>query len=396
MKTLSLNCMLAASLVLSSVQVHAQIAPARTLEQLKLETQERANRGAYPLAELDPEGAREALSHLNSLDHDDWAKAWTPVGDQHMQAGKALEGKDKAKAAREYEKALQYYLFARFPVEDTPMSEKAYALARQAFKQYARLVDPPFESLSFQFQGQTITGYLRKPKGVAKPPIVITVGGLDSRKESNAIREGEYLKHGVAFLSMDMPGTGESKIKIEPGAEKVFSVAIDELKKRTDVDASRIVVFGGSWGGHWSARVGFTEKDRLKGVVVQAGPVHEYFQPEWQKKALGNTEYLFGLFQARAAIYGVKTLDDFLAYGPKMSIKDEHWLEQASAPMLLINGAKDSQVPIEDLYLLMRTGSPKEVWFNPEGGHMGRSKTLKDEEIMKTVVVPWVVRKLKP
>jgi fermentation-respiration switch protein FrsA (DUF1100 family) len=102
------------------------------------------------------------------------------------------------------------------------------------------------------------------------------------------------------------------------------------------------------------------------------------------------------LFQARAAIYGVKTLDDFLAYGPKMSIKDEHWLDKPSAPMLLVNGAKDSQVPIEDLFLLLKTGSPKEVWFNPEGGHMGRSKTLKDEAILQTIVVPWVVRKLNP
>ena len=396
MKKLSLTWVLSVGLFMGCIQSHAQIAPARTLEQLKMETQDRANRGAYPLAELDPEGAREALAHLNSLDHEDWARAWIPVGDQHIQAGKALEGVDKEKAAHEYEKALQYYLFARFPVEDTPLTEKAYSLARDAFKQYARLVDPPFEVMSFQFQGKTITGYLRKPKGVAKPPIVITVGGLDSRKESNALREGVYLKHGVAYLSMDMPGTGENKIKIEPGAEKVFSVAIDELQKRTDVDANRIVVFGGSWGGHWSARVGFTEKNRLKGVVVQAGPVHEYFQPEWQKKALGNTEYLFGLFQARAAIYGVKTLDDFLAYGPKMSIKDEHWLDKPSAPMLLVNGAKDSQVPIEDLFLLLKTGSPKEVWFNPEGGHMGRSKTLKDEAILQTIVVPWVVRKLNP
>jgi pimeloyl-ACP methyl ester carboxylesterase len=395
MKTFSLGCVLGVSLWLACIHSNAQIAPARTLEQLKAETQDRANRNAYPLAELDAEGAREALSHLNSLDHDDWAKAWTPIGDQHMRAGKALESKNKEQAAHEYEKALQYYLFARFPVEDTPETEKAYALAREAFKQFARLVDPPFEVMSFQFEGQTVTGYLRKPKGVAKPPVVITVGGLDSRKESNAIREGEYLKHGVAFLSMDMPGTGENKIKIQPGAERVFSVAIDEIKKRADLDGSRIVVFGGSWGGHWSARVGFTEKDRLKGVVVQAGPVHEYFQPEWQRKALGNTEYLFGLFQARAAIYGVKTLDDFLAYGPKMSIKDEHWLDKPSAPMLLVNGAKDTQVPIEDLFLLLRSGSPKEVWFNPDGGHMGRSKTLKDEEIFKTVTLPWIVKKLK-
>ena len=373
----------------------AQIAPARTLEQLKTEIQDRANRGAYPVAELKANDVEKALKNLKSLSHDDWALAWMPIGDVYMDQAKSLESKDKNAAAQAYQQAMQYYLFGRFPVEDSPMTLQSYERSKESFKAYAKLVDPVIEPFSFDFKGQSVTGYLRKPKGVVKPPIVITVGGLDSRKENNAIREAEYLKHGVAFLSMDMPGTGENKIKIEPGAEGVFSAAIDALQKRSDIDATRVVVFGGSWGGHWSARVGYTEIKRLKGVVVQAGPVHEYFQPQWQRKALGNTEYIFGLFEARSAIYGVKTLDEFLAYGPKMSIKDAGWLSKPSAPMLLVNGSQDTQVPIEDLYLLLRSGSPKEAWVNPEGGHMGRSKTLKDHEIFNEIVVPWIVRRLK-
>ena len=99
MKKLSLTWVLSVGLFMGCIQSHAQIAPARTLEQLKMETQDRANRGAYPLAELDPEGAREALAHLNSLDHEDWARAWIPVGDQHIQAGKALEGGGQRKSS---------------------------------------------------------------------------------------------------------------------------------------------------------------------------------------------------------------------------------------------------------------------------------------------------------
>jgi dienelactone hydrolase len=374
--------------------VCAQLAPARTLPELKSEIQDRANRGAYPVAELKPNDVSIALSNLKSLSHDDWALAWMPLGDKYMQQGGLLESKDRLAAAQSYQLAMQYFLFGRFPVEDSELTRQSYEKAVDAFAHYAKLSDDQIETFIFTFKGQTIKAYLGKPKGVAKPPIVITVGGLDSRKENNAIRELEYLKHGVAFLSMDMPGTGQDKIKIEPGAEGVFSAAIDALEKRSDIDSKRIVIYGGSWGGHWSARLAFTEKNRLKGAVVQAGPVHEYFTADWQKKALGNTEYIFGLFEARSAIYGVKTLDDFLAYGPKMSIKDAGWLDKPSTPMLLVNGAKDTQVPIEDLFLLLRSGSPKEVWFNPDGGHMGRSKTIKDEEIFKTIVLPWVVKHL--
>ena len=122
--------------------------------------------------------------------------------------------------------------------------------------------------------------------------------------------------------------------------------------------------------------------------------MHGYFQPDWQRKALGTREYLFGLFEARAAVYGVKTLEDFLAYGPRMSLRDAGWLNRPSAPMFLINGARDTQVPIEDLYLLMSAGDAKEAWVNPEGGHMGRTRTLSDQQIFDTVTVPWVVRRL--
>jgi hypothetical protein len=63
--------------------------------------------------------------------------------------------------------------------------------------------------------------------------------------------------------------------------------------------------------------------------------------------------------------------------------------------MLLINGLKDTQVPPEDLFLLLKSGTPKEVWFNPNGGHMGRSAELSDQRIFETVTVPWVVRVLR-
>ena len=122
--------------------------------------------------------------------------------------------------------------------------------------------------------------------------------------------------------------------------------------------------------------------------------MHNYFQPEWQSVAIKTPEYLFGLFEARAAVYGVKTLDEFLAYGPRMSLKDNGWIDKPSAPMLLVNGINDTQVPIADLYLLQSHGDPKESWINPKGGHMGRNAQLPDDWIFEKVVLPWVVRRM--
>ena len=383
-----------AAALLASTAAFAQLATPRTLEELKAEIQLRADRKAYPVAQLDAAEVREALANLTSQDRDHWAAVWGAIGDRHMAKAKSLEASNKVEAAHVYDKAMQWYMFARFPLEDSPGTAQAYKKAIDAFAGYSRLVDPPIEAVKFDYNGTEITGYLRKPKGVAKPPVVITIGGLDGRKEDGSIRNAAYTEKGVAFFAFDMPGTGQTRIKIEPGADKVYSVVLDALAKRDDVDAKRVVVTGGSWGGHWSAHLAYSEKDRLLGAVVQGGPVHHYFQPEWQKKALGTREYLFGLFEARSAVYGVKTLDDFLAYGPKMSLKDRGFLEKPSAPMLLVNGRNDTQVPVDDLFLLMNNGDPKEAWVNPTGGHMGRSAQISDQKIFETVVLPWVVRRL--
>jgi pimeloyl-ACP methyl ester carboxylesterase len=374
----------------------AQSGGPRTLAELKADVQERADRHAYPVSELEPAEVREALGNLKTLDRDEWANAWSAIGDRHMEAAKKAGASDAAGASKHYKYAFEYYLFARFPLENSAGKEKAYEKSLEAFAAYAKIPYPPIETVRIPFEGKEIVGYLRLPIDVRPAPLVLTIGGLDGRKENASFRNDAYLKEGVAYFSFDMPGTGQSTIRqVAPGAEREFSRVLDYIATRKDLDAKRVVVYGGSWGGHWAARLAYTEQKRIRGAVVQGGPVHEYFQPGWQKEAIKTREYLFELFEARAAIYGAKTLDDFLAYGPKMSLKTAGWLDKPSAPMLLINGMKDTQVPVEDVFLLMRSGSPKEVWINPQGGHMGRNKEVSDQKIFETVTLPWVVRALR-
>ncbi len=65
--------------------------------------------------------------------------------------------------------------------------------------------------------------------------------------------------------------------------------------------------------------------------------------------------------------------------------------------MVILNGEKDSQVPISDLYSLLHSeGSPKEVWVNPDGGHTGRSEEWPGSRISEEIVMPWVKARLEP
>jgi len=78
-----------------------------------------------------------------------------------------------------------------------------------------------------------------------------------------------------------------------------------------------------------------------------------------------------GLFDSRSFVLGVKTIDDVYRLTPKLSLKDMGLLDKPSAPILIVNGKLDDQVPIADSDLLMEHGSPKEARIYPQGGHMG-------------------------
>lgn len=372
-----------------------QIASPRTLDELKSETQRRADRNLYPVQGLKSDDVREALARIHSLDRDEWAAAWSAVATRYERRAASEAGKHDPKAtAADDLMAWRYYSFGKWPVPNSAGKAEAYKKGLAAFRAYARFLDPPLEIVRIPFEGKEIVGYLRLPQGARPAPLVLTISALDSRKEDAALEAASYLRHGIGFFAVDMPGTGEAPIKIDVGSERMFSRILDYLATRPEIDAKRIVVQGISWSGYWAAKLGFIERARLKGVVVQGGPVHEYFQPEWQKKALGTREYLFDLFPARASVYGVETVNAFLAYGPRLSLKNEGFLDKPSAPMLLVNGEKDSQVPIADLDLLLHTGSAKDAWVNPQGFHTGRNAEWTGERIFAEVVEPWVERRI--
>lgn len=380
------------------ISASAQMAPTRTWEELKQETQRRVDKNLSPMAGLKSDDAREALANIHSLDRDEWAAAWSAIAERYEKRAKSEEADKNTNAARDdYFWAFRYYTAARWPVPNSPGKEKAYQNALAAFRNYGRYLDPPLEILHIPFEGKEITGYIRLPKGVRPAPLVFMINGTDSRKEDEVQGRDSMFRAGIGVVAVDMPGTGESPVKADVGSERMFSRVLDYLATRPDVDSKRIVAWGVSYGGHWSANLAYTEKDRLRGAVVQGGPVHDYYTVEWQKKSLGTPEYLFDLFAARASAYGVKTLDEYYAYCPRLSLKTQGFLGRPSAPMLLLNGEKDSQVPISDLYMLLQSGgSAKWAWVNPDGGHTGRSPEWPNSRISEEVVMPWIIARLAP
>jgi len=383
--------------LIAAISAAAQMAPTRTWEELKAETQRRVDKNLGPVAGLKSEDAREALANIHSLDRNEWAAAWSAIAERYDKRAKSEEtNKDTIAARDDYFLAFRYYTAARWPVPNSSGKQKAYQNALAAFRNYGRFLDPPVEIVHIPFEGKEIAGYIRLPKDVRPAPVVFMINGTDSRKEDEVQGRDAMFRSGIGVVAIDMPGTGESPIKADVGSERMFSRVLDYLATRPDVDSKRIVAWGVSYGGHWAASLAYLEKARLRGAVVQGGPVHDYYTAEWQKKSLGTPEYLFDLFAARAAIYGVESVDEMFAYGPRLSLKTQGFLGRPSAPMLVVNGEKDSQVPISDLYMLMQSGgSPKWSWVNPDGGHTGRSQEWPNSRIAEEVIAPWIKARLE-
>ena len=376
----------------------AEQRPERTLDEIKTEAVHRAENGMYPLIGLDPADVKEAFASIHTADKDEWAAGFIGVADRYMAEAKTLEKSDPAKADADYIRAWRLYSFGRWPVPSSPGKKQAYAKAIEAFLAHARFFDPPLEVVHIPFEGKTITGYLRLPKSTGPVPLVLAINGLDSRKEDLTQNFAGILQYGVGYLAVDGPGTGQAPIQVSETADRMLSRVIDYLETRPEVDKTRIAVHGVSWGAYWATKLAIVERARLRGASAQSPAIDAFFQKDFiEGKLVGNREYLFDQIPALMSVYdNITTLDELVAAAPKMSLKAQGLLGKPTAPMLVIGGTLDTQVPISEAYLLLDSGDvPKDAWINPKGGHLGRQvKVWPDPVIFKKVIIPWLLRAL--
>ena len=373
----------------------------RTIDEIKVEAVRRAEVGQYPLIGLDPADVKEAFAGIHTSDKDEWAAGFMHVADRYFDEAKSLEkSRPDAKANADYIRAWRLYSFGRWPIPASPGKQRSYEKAIQAFLAHAKFLDPPLEVVHIPFEGKEIIGYLRLPKNATGPvPLVIAVNGLDSRKEDLTESFGAILPFGIGFLAVDGPGTGQAPIKVSETSERMLSRVVDYAQSRPEIDRTRIAFHGVSWGAYWATKMAIVERARLRGASAQSPPVDRFFQKDFlMNSLLGNREYLFDQVPALMNILeGVHTLDELGEFLPKMSLVHQGLLGKPMAPMLIIAGVLDTQVPVEDEYLLLSKGDvPKDAWVNPHGGHLGRQVGVwPDPRIFKEVIIPWLVKTLQ-
>jgi dienelactone hydrolase len=204
-----------------------------------------------------------------------WCTEWQRTAQEHEALARAAEERDSLLAAADaWVLAAMCHHFGKFVFfDDLQQLRSASAAAAAAFARAAPLLDPPAEPVRIRYAGTDLPGYLRRPGGVSRPPVVLLVAGLDSTKEEFHTFTGLFLRRGVATLAFDGPGQGEVEFElpIEPHFEKPVGAVLDFLSQRADVDGGRVAVAGVSLGGYYAARAAAFEP-RLTSAVAMGGP----------------------------------------------------------------------------------------------------------------------------
>jgi 2,6-dihydroxypseudooxynicotine hydrolase len=206
---------------------------------------------------------------------DDWCAAWVKRGDVHLGLGEeSLAAGHGLSAGEHFTTAGACYHFGKFLfVHDIPQMRAAHAKAVDARLRALPLIDPPGERVAIPWEGTTLFGILRKPRGIARPPVVVMIMGLDSTKEEMHTNEQVFLDRGMATLSFDGPGQGEAEYDhgILPEYERPVAAVIDWIETRDDLDAGRVGLWGVSLGGYYAPRAAAFER-RAKACVSLTGP----------------------------------------------------------------------------------------------------------------------------
>lgn len=206
----------------------------------------------------------------------EWLPAWTAVAEGHRERAEraAAAGHDRS-AGEAYLLAAVSFHFSKFVwVLDPGLNRRnTKAAIRCLYAAHARL-DPTAERIEAAVEGVPVAANLRRPRGAGGPvPLVVLIPGLDSTKEEFFVWEEVFLRRGMATLSVDGPGQGETgwRMHIRPDYEIAVAAVLDAVDGRPELDMARVGAVGVSLGGHYVVRAAAFEP-RIRALAGISGP----------------------------------------------------------------------------------------------------------------------------
>ncbi|MFI6522020.1 alpha/beta hydrolase family protein [Spirillospora sp. NPDC050679] len=222
------------------------------------------NRSRTAAAGIDPFHYERATAGIGTPR--EWTAAFLRTARERLaDAGRADSAVSAGEALRDA--ALWFHFAAILPVPG--VLAKAEAAADEAMGRALKLLEPSAERV----EGDGFAGWLRRPAGAIRPPLVVVVPGMDSSKEEFTAVADALLLRGLATLAIDGPGQGVLAASTAPDADydRIVGRALDALGGRPDLDPEAVGVIGLSLGGFYAALTAAREP-RVRAAVTVSGP----------------------------------------------------------------------------------------------------------------------------
>ena len=288
-------------------------------------------------------------------------KEWVRTANQEEALALAAEAEGHRESAAEfYYRAALYYGPACGVIHaNTPKKLELYARLVHCYQKFTELFDEaPVRRVEIPFEnGKTIPGILQTVPGMAKAPCVLIVPGMDTIKEyMPSPYHNHFRRRGIATLTIDGPGQGESNIRETwvtlDNFERAGSAAIDYLEKLPEIDASKIGAYGWSMGSYWAPRIA-AHDPRIKAVVGAMGVYQQKDTIFKHSNPAYRANYMY-----MSNVYDEERFDAMI---DQMSLAP--LADKIKCPTLLAMGEFDELCPLEDgeaLYDMLRCA--KELW----------------------------------
>ena len=222
--------------------------------------------------------------------------------------------------------------------------------------------------------GVIIHGYYTRAKkqqeGQAAPMIVVPHGGPHARDTWGFDPDTHiFSQAGYAVLKVNFRGsTGYGKEFTALGfgewggdTQQDIIEATEWAIKQGIADASKIGIYGGSFGGYSAAMAPMLRPDLYKSSVAYIG--------------VFDLEMLYNEGDIKGIKWGGKYLDKTLGQDPEKikEMSPVHQAHKLQAPMIIVSGKEDQRAPIEHAYALAdaleEAGKEHELIIVPKEGH---------------------------
>jgi len=217
------------------------------------------------------------------------------------------------------------------------------------------------------FDGRTISGFLYRPPSSfeGKRPVIVNIhGGPESQATPGFLGSLNFFLNelGIAVVAPNIRGSsgyGKTFLKLDNGFKRKDSYAdiaalLDWIKAQPGLDGDRIMLMGGSYGGHVTLAVATQYSDKIRCAVDFVGMSNLV-------TFLERTEsYRRDL---RRAEYGDERDPQMRAFMEEIAPMNH--LNELSKPLLVIQGKNDPRVPVTESEQIVAALKEKNtpVWY---------------------------------